>query len=131
LLVIVVCLAAWQGWLTWRLTEQEHRLAEQRARERLEQRADLAVAQLSIIVSGWDLALREMGSVPSAAALPSRRPAGGILIVIDSHRVTTDPRQPLLFVPTTPVGHIRAEPPFESAARLEFHDQQYEQAVAV
>jgi hypothetical protein len=46
-LAIVVGLAIWQVWLTWRLMEQDRNLAAQRSRERLEQIADLAVAQLS------------------------------------------------------------------------------------
>jgi hypothetical protein len=35
-LAIVVCLAIWQVWLTWRLMEQDRNLAAQRSRERLE-----------------------------------------------------------------------------------------------
>jgi len=44
-LAVVVCLAIWQIWLTWRLMEQDRNLELQRSRERLEQIADLAVAQ--------------------------------------------------------------------------------------
>ena len=46
-LAIVVCLAIWQVWLTWRLMEQDRNLAVQRSREHLGQIADLAVAQLA------------------------------------------------------------------------------------
>ena len=45
-LAIVVCLAFWKVWLTWRLMEQDRSLAARRSRERLEQIADLGMAQL-------------------------------------------------------------------------------------
>ena len=52
-LAIVVCLAIWQVWLTWRLMEQDRNLSAQHARERLEQIADLAVAQLGGQLGDW------------------------------------------------------------------------------
>jgi hypothetical protein len=43
----VVGLACWQVWLTWRLMEQDRNLELERSRERLEQTADLAIAELA------------------------------------------------------------------------------------
>ncbi len=59
-LAIVVCLAIWQVWLTWRLMEQDRNLAAQHSHECLEQIADLAVAQLSSTLGKWDLSVREL-----------------------------------------------------------------------
>ena len=68
-LAIVVCLAVWQVWLTWRLMEQDRNLAAQHSRERLEQIADLAVAQLASTLGEWELSLRELDALPPPACL--------------------------------------------------------------
>ena len=47
LLAGVVCLAAWQVWLTVRLLEQDQNLESQRSHDRLGEIADLALAQLA------------------------------------------------------------------------------------
>jgi hypothetical protein len=59
-LAIIVCLAICQVWLTWRLMEQDRNLAAKRSRDRLEQIADLALAQLTGTLGAWDLGLREL-----------------------------------------------------------------------
>jgi hypothetical protein len=48
-LALGVCLAAWQVWLTWKLTGQDRNLQLQRSREHLSQVADLVVAQLEAL----------------------------------------------------------------------------------
>jgi hypothetical protein len=83
-LAIVVCLAIWQVWLTWRLMEQDRNLAAQRSRERLEQIADLALAQFTSTLAEWDLSLREMDALPPPAALKARFPLNGTLILLAS-----------------------------------------------
>jgi two-component system, OmpR family, phosphate regulon sensor histidine kinase PhoR len=128
-LVIVVCLAFWQVWLTWRLMEQDRSLAAQRSRERLEQIADLGLAQLASVLAEWDLSLREMDALPPSAALKTGFPLNATLILLASPSVNaTYPSRPLLFV---------AEPPaagplpvgFDTADRTEFREQNYHRAL--
>lgn len=127
-LAIVVCLAIWQMWLTWRLMEQDRNLAMQRSRERLEQIADLAVAQIAGMLGEWDLRLRELDALPPPAAVQPRLPPNGTLILLAQHSVAAYPARPLLFVPEPP-------PPgplpkgFEAADKLEFREQNYGAAV--
>jgi len=74
-LAIVVCLAIWQLWLTWRLMEQDRSLAAQQSRDRLEQIADLAVAQLAGMLGEWDLRLRELDALPPSGRCQSQASA--------------------------------------------------------
>jgi signal transduction histidine kinase len=127
-LAIVVCLAIWQVWLTWRLMEQDRNLAVQRSRERLEQIADLAVAQLGGQLGDWDLNLRELNSLPPPAALRAKLPLNGTVVILEHHSVATDPARPLLFVPDPPPASPLPDV-FEAAAKFEFRDQNYERAI--
>ena len=130
-LTVVAGLAVWQVWLTWRLTEQDANLAAQRARERLEQTADLALAQLAGTLDAWDLSLRELETLPPAGGLKSRLPLNGTVILFSraSAPVTWPPR-PLLFVPDPPAPQTIPEGLFESAEKLEFREQNYTAALA-
>jgi signal transduction histidine kinase len=126
-LAIVACLAMWQVWLTWRLMEQDRNLELQRSRERLEQTADLALSQLERRIGDWDLALRELKSLPP---LVPNLPAGATFLLISHGSVALYPKRPLLFVPETPIA---SEPPahaFDAADELELRQQQYDRAVA-
>ena len=127
-LAIVVCLAIWQVWLTWRLMEQDRNLAEQRSRERLEQIADLAVAQVSGQLGDWDLNLRELNSLPPPVALRAKFPLGGTLVILENQSVAADPARPLLFVPEPPLASPLPDV-FEAAGKFEFRDQNYEHAI--
>ena len=127
-LAIVVCLAIWQVWLTWRLMEQDRNLAVQRSRERLEQIADLAVAQLGGQLGDWDLNLRELNALPPSAALRAKFPLGGTLVILEHQSVAADPPRPLLFVPEPPMASPLPDV-FEAAAKFEFRDQNYERAI--
>jgi signal transduction histidine kinase len=127
-LAIVVCLAIWQVWLTWRLMEQDRNLAVQRSRERLEQIADLAVAQLGGQLGDWDLNLRELNALPPTAALRAKFPLGGTLVILEHQSVAADPPRPLLFVPEPPLASPLPDV-FEAAAKFEFRDQNYERAI--
>jgi signal transduction histidine kinase len=127
-LAIVVCLAIWQVWLTWRLMEQDRNLAEQRSRERLEQIADLAVAQLGGQLGDWDLNLRELNALPPPAALRTKFPPTGTLVILEHHSVAADPGRLLLFVPEPPSASPLPDV-FESAAKFEFREQNYERAI--
>src|SRR5215472_14793449 len=88
----VVCLACWQVWLTWRLMEQDRNLELERSRERLEQTADLAVAELSRSLGDWDLALRELKSLPPSSSIQAKLPAGATFILISRGGITIYPR---------------------------------------
>lgn len=127
-LAIVVCLAIWQVWLTWRFMEQDRNLAVQRSRERLEQIADLAVAQLGGQLGDWDLNLRELNALPPPAALRAKLPLNGTLVILEHHSVATDPGRSLLFVPEPPSASPLPDV-FEAAAKFEFRDQNYERAI--
>jgi signal transduction histidine kinase len=127
-LAIVVCLAVWQVWLTWRLMEQDRNLAVQRSRDRLEQISDLAVAQLGGLLGDWDLNLRELNTLPPPADPKARFPMNGTLVILEHQSVAAAPRRSLLFVPDppspTPLPDV-----FETAERFEFRDRNYERAI--
>jgi len=128
-LAVVVGLAIWQVWLTWRLMEQDRNLAAQHSRERLEQIADLAVAQLIGALGEWDLSLRELISLPPPAALKAKLPLNGTLILLAPHQsVTTYPGKSLLFVPGPPAADPLPNV-FEAAEKLEFRDENYARAI--
>ena len=130
LLACVVCLALWQVWLTWRLMEQDRNLDLQRSHERLEQVADLAVAQLARSLGNWDLGLRELNSLPPSSSLLSKLPPRTILLLVSHSSVTVYPRRPLLFVPDPPAPRTQPSGVFGAAEELELRDQQYDRAIA-
>jgi hypothetical protein len=78
----VVGPACWQVWLTWRLMEQDRNLELERARERLEQTSDLAVAELARSLGEWDLGLRELKSLPPSSILRAQLPGSATFILI-------------------------------------------------
>jgi signal transduction histidine kinase len=126
----VVCLAAWQVWLTWRLLEQDQNLELQRSRERLGQIADLVVLQLAASLGDWDIGLHELNSLPPSPSLQGRLPAGSIFLFISRGTVSVYPRRPLLFTPAPPVQQGPPPEAFDASDALELRDQQYERAIA-
>jgi signal transduction histidine kinase len=129
-LAVVACLAVWQVWLTWRLMEQDRNLELQRSRQRLEQIAHLALSRLERRIGDWDLALREVNSIPPSAQVLSKLPAGATLVLISHGSVALYPRHALLFVPETPAPSESAARAFDAADELELRDQQYDRAIA-
>lgn len=125
---VIVCLAIWQVWLTWRLMEQDRNLAAQQSRQRLEQIADLEVAQVASALDGWDLGLRELDTLPPPTALPAKFPLNGTLVLLKDKSVTTYPYKPLLFVPEPPLSTTLPDG-FEAAEKLEFRDRNYNAAI--
>ena len=128
-LAIVVCLAIWQVWLTWRLMEQDRGLTAQHSRERLEQIAGLAVAQLASTLGEWDLDLRELQALPPPAALQANLPQNGRLFLLAHQSVAAFPPKPFLFVPEPPAASPLPSG-FEAADKLEFREQNYDRAIA-
>src|SRR5215469_8592392 len=102
-LAVVACLAVWQVWLTWQLMEQDRNLDLQRSRQRLEQTADLALSQLERRISDWDLALRELRSLPPSTQPLSKVPGEATFILISHGSIVLYPKRPLLFVPEVSV----------------------------
>ena len=127
-LAIVVCLAIWQVWLTWRLMEQDRNLAVQHSRERLEHLADLAVAQLSSTLGEWDLGLRELDALPPLPALKAKLPPNGRLVLVAPRSVVAYPAKSLLYVPYPPAAAPFPKG-FETAEKLEFREQNYDRAI--
>ena len=130
-LAIVVCLAIWQVWLTWRMMEQDRNLAAQHSRERLEQIADLSVAQLAGTLGEWDLSLRELDALPPPAALKAKLPLNGTLVLLahqSAGAVTAYPAKSPLFVPELPSAGPLPKG-FETAEKLEFREQNYDRAI--
>jgi signal transduction histidine kinase len=127
-LAVVVYLATWQVWLTWRLMDQDRNLNEQRSRERLEQLADLAVAQVASTLGEWDLSLRDLDTLPLAAATMARLPRNAELVLLKQQSVTTYPNIALLFVPEPPPAAPFPEG-FEAVDKLEFQEQNYNRAI--
>jgi signal transduction histidine kinase/tetratricopeptide (TPR) repeat protein len=125
----VVGLACWQVWLTWRVTEQDRNLELERSHQRLEQIADLAVAELARTLGDWDLGLRELNSLPPSSSLLTRLPSGAPLILISRNSVAVHPPKPLLFVPDPPPASA-ASHAFDAADELELREEQYERAIA-
>lgn len=130
-LAVVASLAVWQVWLTWRLMEQDRNLAEQHARERIEQTADLALAQLTGTLRAWDLSLREPETLAPPGDFKLRLPANGTVIVFSSgSALALDPVRPLLFVPDPPPGAVLPDQAFAVAEKLEFREENYAGAIA-
>ena len=126
----VVALAGWQVWLTWRLMEQDRNLEMERSRERLEQTADLAVAELARSLGDWDLALRELKPLPPPPSLRAKLPAGATIIAISQGGITVYPPTPLLFLPDPLLAPATVSRAFDAADELELRAQQYDRAIA-
>ncbi|HLY18025.1 MAG TPA: HAMP domain-containing sensor histidine kinase [Bryobacteraceae bacterium] len=126
----VVGLAGWQVWLTWRLMEQDRNLEVERSRERLEQAADLAVAELARTLGDWDLGLRETQSLPPSSNFLAKLPPGATFLLLSRRSIAAYPPKPLLFVPEPPVPAAPAPRVFDAADELELRAQDYPRALA-
>jgi signal transduction histidine kinase len=130
-LAVVVCLAMWQVWLTWRLMEQDRNLEVQHSRQRLEQTAHLVLSQLERRIGDWDLAVRELRSLPPSTAVLSKVPSGATFILISRSSIALYPKRPLLFVPEVPVQGQPQAHAFDAADELELQEREYDRAIAV
>ena len=131
LLAGVVCLAVWQVWLTVRLLEQDQNLESQRARDRLGQIADLALAQLTGSLGDWDLGLHELNSLPPSPSMQARFPRRATFILVSEKGIGTYPERPLLFTPVVPVAQKELPDAFDPVDELELREQQYDRAMAL
>ena len=110
--------------------EQDRSLEEQQFRDRLDQTADLGMAQLARSLGEWDLALREVHTLAPAPTLLAKLPAGTTLVIVSRAAVTVYPPRPLLFVPETPAIPVSKTHVFDGADTLELREQQYDPALA-
>ena len=110
--------------------EQDRNLELQRSRERLEQIADLATAQLARNLGDWDFGLRELNSLPPSPSLAARLPAHATLVVVTRDSVRSYPQRPLVFVPSAPVAAAVNPDLFDAADELELREQQFDRAIA-
>jgi signal transduction histidine kinase len=110
--------------------EQDRNLEQQHSRERLDQIADLAVAELARSLGDWDLGLRELAALPPSASLLRKAPAGATFILISDGSVRTYPRKPLLFVPSVLLPLAQLPHGFDAAEELELRENQYRRALA-
>lgn len=131
LLAGVLCLAGWQVWLTLRLLDQDQHLELQRAHERLDQIADLALAQLTGSLEDWELGLHELNTLPPSPALQARLPKGITLILVSGIGIKTYPQRPLLFTPVPPIALEELPGAFDGVDELELREQQYDRAMAL
>ena len=128
---IVASLAISQVWLTWRIAEQDQRLAVQHAKERLDQTADLALDQLAGRLTSWDLSLRGWEDLPPPADAKFRVPPDAILIRIAAQSAVVYPLKPLLFVPHPPRVSPPSDGAFDAADKLEFRERNLAGAIEV
>jgi signal transduction histidine kinase len=131
LLAGVLCLAGWQVWLTLRLLDQDQHLELQRAHERLDQIADLALAQLTGSLEEWELRLHEMNTLPPSPAQLARLPKGVTLVMVSETGIRTYPQRPLLFTPVPPIAPSELPSAFDGVDELELREQQFDRAMAL
>lgn len=130
LLTGVLCLGGWQIWLTLRLLEQDEHLELQRSRERLDQVADLALAQLKGSLEDHELGLHQINTLPPAAALLSHLPKGVTFIMVSEKGIRTYPHRPLLFTPMPSTAPPDIPSDFDPVDELEFREREYVRAMA-
>src|SRR5271167_2055435 len=111
--------------------QQDRNLESQRSHERLQQVADLAVAQLASTLGNWDLSLRSMDRIPPQSAFPALPVQGTVLLLFAPGSVAVYPSRPLLFVPDPPAPPDEIRHAFDAADQLEFRDQKYDRAIEV
>src|SRR4051794_1380828 len=111
------------------MREQDRVLAAQRSRERVEQVADLAVAQLTGTLVDWDLRVREIVTLPPQGSGKSKLPDAGTIILFTANSVKAYPKS-LLFVPEFHSVPAAMPEAFEAAEQIEYRDQRYDAALA-
>jgi hypothetical protein len=127
----VLCLAGWQVWLTLRLLDQDQHLEVQRSHERLDQIADLALAQLTGSLEDWELGLHEMNNLPPVPTLEARFPKAVTFIVVSGKDIKTYPQRPLLFTPILPIPPAGVPGVFDGVDQLELREQKYDRAITL
>lgn len=128
--------AAALGWSTWQLVQQDRALGVQRAQERRDSVAALAVARLQQRFADLEQGLTTL-SGSSAADLPRRAsdygrdlPSASVLLVVQATGVETYPAGRLLYHPTLPPADDPAAGLFADAEALEFQQPDSTRAIA-
>lgn len=127
----VVCLAAWQVWLTLRLMEQDRNIELQRSRERVGEIADLAMANLARKLGDWSLQLRDLRPFSLFDPSALRVPQGSTIVQITVGSIRSYPARQLLFTPELPASQVVADNRLDTADEMEFQTRQYDQAIDV
>jgi tetratricopeptide (TPR) repeat protein len=126
----VLCLGGWQVWLTLRLLEQDRHLELQRSHERLNQIADLALAQVTGNLKDWELGVQALNDLP-APVLQARFPKGATFITVSEREIKIYPKRSLLFTPSFQTPLVQEPGAFNGVDELEFREQQYDRAMAL
>jgi len=121
-LVVTMLPAAALFWLSWRSLEQDRLLEAQRIRERCEQATDLLVTALQQKLAALELRLADYAPAANDDAL---------VLVFQSDRVESRPKNRLLYYPAVPVPREAPPAVFARGEELEFRRQDYAGALTV
>jgi len=111
--------------------DQDRNLELQRSHERLNQMADLVLAQVKGSISDWKLGVQELNDLPPIAILQARFPEGVTFVEVSENKINIYPERPLLFTPVIPSPKATEPDAFDGVDELEFREQQYERAIAL
>ena len=116
---LVLLVAGTLGWLGWRILSQEEDLFERRSRDRLEQSADVLLAEFLRRVAETESWLGQIGSTlpPETAGHPHQ---GGILVKFSRSGVETQPAGKLPYYPVSPPAASFDPAVFRESEFLEF-----------
>ena len=123
-LAITVVPVAVLAWLTWRIFEQDRALAQQAVRDRLEQSANVIIAELERDVAELEASL---GAANPAAIVQPRDDA--VVVTFTSDGTTVQPRGRLPYYPA--ISTEAALIAFGPGEELEFHHRDYPGAIRV
>ncbi|HET9218154.1 MAG TPA: hypothetical protein VFR18_14310, partial [Terriglobia bacterium] len=127
---LVLLVAGTLGWLGWWLLSQEEDLLRRRSHDRLEQSADVLLAEFLRRIAETESWLAQTGStLPPEASGPRRQ--GGILIKFSRNGVETQPAGKLLYYPVSPLAGSVDPAVFRKSEFLEYQAADLDGAAAL